>query len=1405
MGESNRNAEIATTFKFIASRVLQIKSLAEETETTTADMAKAEKALDKFNITIRAGNGDLKNLDDILLEVSEKWRTLSDSEKQYLSETLAGNRQRSGFVSIMESMTKQQELYNIALGSSGTMMEAQEKHIDSFEGKLGRLKATSQAFWSNFLDSNGLKGFLDGLTGAIDLLDKFTQKFGGLTTGTTLLTGFLSLSSKGFRDFSKNLTSCIPGIRNLHNGLSNLEAGYRTQISNLTENIAVQRESIAVLKANGDSTVDATAKLKGYQNQLSMAKVGMLGVQAVSVALNTALSMLASFAISALVSWLAKGIDYIVNFKKHLQEFNEETIQSINDSGKTITQLDSLLQKKKELDTQIAKTQGVEERKVLEEELLNIQKEIASVAPQVASGITSEGDAYAESNSEIQEHIDLLKKKQEQEALELLDKNKNQEQTFLDIKNLEKYKEAYDEMLLAYKRGESYTSKESFINGFGELDEATTTITKVTEETLEQQLARIEEAQNAQQVLYQAVKTLTDSGNWTLPQLEDQFGIDLGWIQDYENSLNGLGDTASETGGELNGLTVTPFTSEIENAEEKAQELAETLDKISTPMNNFESSTSGFDLSRVSDEFKSIAESAEEAQTAIEKLTGVFDEINAGKTLLEQMKKDLEENGTLSSNTKKSVIDSGNVDLISLLNNPDLYGDVIRTLEEYGVIEQQTADQIIANADKEIESRQRVAEQWEIEKANIQDYEAKWSQIADSTIDNNGKITNANGEVIKSLSAIGENVDGTKQAIIDLNGEPVLISFDEKGNIIEGFQEVTEGVEGAYYAIEKLEENPVLVTFNGKEQIVSDFSQVTQYAEDTFVALTELDGKQVLVKFDSSGQIVGDFKEVKVEADGAYSAIDELNGQKVLITSDGTEQTITDLQNIQENTDGTISAIADLNGQKISVRFDENGNIIGDLTELTEIADNTYMAIKNINGQRFVITFDGQQQTMSQISNVKNCAGDLKQAIIDVNGQHFVVTFDNKGQIVSDLESVTRTADGTYEKIDQVNGRPVTVKLNGKSNVINGLASINGSIDNTRRKASKSIVITTIHRNVTQNVTTGGRTGATSSSNSPQAYVGGENDLSTPSINVLTPSEASIDAPGDLLSESPTIIGSSDYDGTFDSVSEPSIMQPSIPAPASIASISKQQGSKTYDEDDVVENINILIDRYYKLNDVLEDFNNLLDINSKKQENAYGKKKIDLIREEVALLEKKRIALQNIQNAQNSEIEELKKQLSSNGFVLDSYGNIINAEQELMNKRNNANGISDKASKENYINYVEDMVDLVDRYTELCNSELPETIKNLQDLNNTIEDIALNQVTELREQLVDALKSQIEFDKETEISALDSRIEELKQQIEDLDTDAEDRLKKKAKLEKELAKWQMDDSVNDTPYVQKCA
>ena len=84
-------SEIAQAYKMISARVLQIKSVAEDAGVNDDDMSKAQKALDRLNISIEdTDTGSLRNLDDILKDVGAKWSSMTDVEQQYTSEMLAG-------------------------------------------------------------------------------------------------------------------------------------------------------------------------------------------------------------------------------------------------------------------------------------------------------------------------------------------------------------------------------------------------------------------------------------------------------------------------------------------------------------------------------------------------------------------------------------------------------------------------------------------------------------------------------------------------------------------------------------------------------------------------------------------------------------------------------------------------------------------------------------------------------------------------------------------------------------------------------------------------------------------------------------------------------------------------------------------------------------------------------------------------------------------------------------------------------------------------------------------------------------------------------------------------------------------------------------------------------------------
>ena len=243
------------------------------------------------------------------------------------------------------------------------------------------------------------------------------------------------------------------------------------------------------------------------------------------------------------------------------------------------------------------------------------------------------------------------------------------------------------------------------------------------------------------------------------------------------------------------------------------------------------------------------------------------------------------------------------------------------------------------------------------------------------------------------------------------------------------------------------------------------------------------------------------------------------------------------------------------------------------------------------------------------------------------------------------------------------------------------------------------------------------------------------------------------------------------------------------------ASASKSNASAKEKESKEIE---IEYDRYYKLNDVLDDYDNLLKQIEDTKDEAVGGDYYETIKRENEVIAKKIQVLRQLQKEQEAELSETRATLSANGFLFDSYGNLINSQEKLQELVGWANEGDDDRKE-----HVKDLEDMVDLYTKLANDSIPDTIDSIRDLNKELNEKAVDSLTDLREKLVDALKQERESQKEAEISILDARIEELRRQIDELDDEEGDRLTKRAKLEAELEKWRRDDSAFSTKKQQE--
>lgn len=185
--------------------------------------------------------------------------------------------------------------------------------------------------------------------------------------------------------------------------------------------------------------------------------------------------------------------------------------------------------------------------------------------------------------------------------------------------------------------------------------------------------------------------------------------------------------------------------------------------------------------------------------------------------------------------------------------------------------------------------------------------------------------------------------------------------------------------------------------------------------------------------------------------------------------------------------------------------------------------------------------------------------------------------------------------------------------------------------------------------------------------------------------------------------------------------------------------ISSDRGNKNSREETekVVEDLDLVIDRYYELNDALDDVNNALEMNRQLQKMAtdVGTTK-KLHEEEIKLLNEKLEATKKLHQEQRNDMLDQKNLLSSAGFKFDKEGNLTNYSSRLKELQNYANSLTGEA-KEAQIEYVNSIVDVINAYTTLANDTMPSTALSIEQLTQEIKEV--NKEHEKTIQLIETL------------------------------------------------------------------
>lgn len=199
--ESTReSAETAgTALKTVVARFSEVKKLYSKGDLIGTDEEGEEIDVNRVATALRSAGINLneyltgaKGLDDIFIELAEKWDSLDIVQQRYIATMAAGSRQQSRFIALMSDYKRTVELVEAANNANGASQEQYGKTLDSLETKLARLKNAWNEFVLGLANSDAIKGAVDLLTGLITAINKLINLISGKNSGAKMITSFFA-------------------------------------------------------------------------------------------------------------------------------------------------------------------------------------------------------------------------------------------------------------------------------------------------------------------------------------------------------------------------------------------------------------------------------------------------------------------------------------------------------------------------------------------------------------------------------------------------------------------------------------------------------------------------------------------------------------------------------------------------------------------------------------------------------------------------------------------------------------------------------------------------------------------------------------------------------------------------------------------------------------------------------------------------------------------------------------------------------------------------------------------------------------------------------------------------------------------------------------------------------------
>ena len=168
--ETTREAPetIGTALKTVLARLRELTDYGKTLE-DGMDINRVETALAQMDVKLRDVNGQFRDMQSVLTDLGVIWDTLNTNQQASIAVALAGTRQQSRLIAVMQDFERTQELITTAEEAAGATTAQHVEYMQSMEAAMVGLQNAWQAFITAISDSDIIISMVKSLTKIIDI------------------------------------------------------------------------------------------------------------------------------------------------------------------------------------------------------------------------------------------------------------------------------------------------------------------------------------------------------------------------------------------------------------------------------------------------------------------------------------------------------------------------------------------------------------------------------------------------------------------------------------------------------------------------------------------------------------------------------------------------------------------------------------------------------------------------------------------------------------------------------------------------------------------------------------------------------------------------------------------------------------------------------------------------------------------------------------------------------------------------------------------------------------------------------------------------------------------------------------------------------------------------------------